>query len=93
MSKSQASGHQDETQAHCAKTPCSCTPSYRPVIYDRRSGQRIEGPTFRSLAEAKTWRTLKAADVVRGKVDLPSSRTLRSVAEEFLAKPRLRARS
>ena len=48
-------------------------------------GSADQGPTFRSLAEAKTWRTLKAADVVRGKVDLPSSRTLRSVAEEFLA--------
>ena len=63
----------------CPKTPCTCTPSYRPTVYDRHAGRKIEGPTFRSLADAKQWRVLKAADVERGRLILPSSRTLRSV--------------
>lgn len=68
----------------CARTPCTCQPSYRPTVYDRYAGRKIEGPTFRTLAEAKRWRTLRAADVERGRVIVASTRTLREVAEEFL---------
>ena len=68
----------------CERQPCTCKPSYRPTVYDRHAGRRIEGPTFRTLAEAKQWRTLKAADVERGKTIMVGSRMLRSVAEDFI---------
>ena len=51
----------------CAKSPCTCSPSFRPTVYDRRSGRRLEGPTFGTLAQAKQWRVLtQAVSVLSG---------------------------
>ena len=51
----------------CAKSPCTCSPSFRPTVYDRRSGRRLEGLTFGTLAQAKQWRVLtQAVSVLSG---------------------------
>lgn len=50
----------------CAKTPSTCTPSYRPTVYGKHAGRKLEGPTFRTLAEAKQWRERRRLSSIAG---------------------------
>src|SRR5215210_5321568 len=36
---------------------CNCTPSYRAQVYDALSGRLIKSRRFKSLANARAWRT------------------------------------
>ena len=71
----------------CAVEPCTCTPSYRAWVYDRRTNTRIR-KSFSgkgALAAAKGWRIDALSDLNRGKNIAPSKMTLRAVAEEWFA--------
>src|SRR5918996_764761 len=62
---------------------CSCKPSYRAEIYDRRSGKRIR-KTFRNLSEAKGWRHDAASELRKGTLSTPTKTTLREAAATLL---------
>ncbi len=63
---------------------CSCSPSYRAWVYDRRAGKKIVC-TFPNLDEAKAWRADAFGEVRRGKRRAVEPRTLREVAAEWMA--------
>lgn len=73
---------------------CDCTPSFRAFVFDRQagkpdaSGQPTPGKvwrTFPTVAAAVEWREENRVKQRRGEAVAPSKRTLRDVAEEWLA--------
>ena len=44
---------------------CSCTPSYRAIVWSARDGRRLT-KSFPTRAEAKAWRVEAQADLQRG---------------------------
>jgi integrase len=71
----------------CTIEPCTCTPSYRAWVYDKRTGKKVRKHFSGkgALAAAKGWRIDALSDLNRGKNIVPSSVTLRAVTEEWLA--------
>lgn len=67
----------------CKGRPCSCKPSYRAGIYDRRSGKKIR-KTFRNLSEAKGWRVDAASQLRKGTLSSPAKTTLSEAATAWL---------
>ena len=63
---------------------CSCTPSYRAVVWSNRDGRRIQ-KTFTTEAAALTWREDARVDLRRGVLVAPRPTTLREFAETWLA--------
>ncbi len=71
----------------CAVKPCTCRPSYRAWVFDRRTNTRIR-KSFSgkgALTAAKGWRIDALSDLQRGKNIAPSKLTLRAVTEEWFA--------
>jgi hypothetical protein len=62
---------------------CSCSPSYRAKVHDLRSERYIRR-TFRSLAEAKSWRTDALAAVRAGTLSGAPVPTLAEAAEAWV---------
>jgi integrase len=62
---------------------CSCKPSYRAEIYDKRSGKKIR-KTFHDFSEAKGWRTDAASDLRKGRLQSPTRTTLREAGDSWL---------
>ena len=62
---------------------CSCKPSYRAWVWDKRSKQRIF-KTFRNQAEAKSWRGDAEDKLRKGTMKAPTKTTLREAAEAWL---------
>ena len=67
----------------CATEPCTCKPSYRAEVYDRRSGKKIR-KTFHNFTEAKGWRHDAASALSKGTLSQPTKTTLRDTAEVWL---------
>jgi integrase len=65
------------------KAKCSCRPSYRAEIYDRRSGKKIRR-TFRNLSEAKGWRHDAASELRKGTLSTSTKTTLREAGDAWL---------
>src|SRR5690242_2858153 len=63
---------------------CSCKPSYRAVVYDKRSKKMIR-KTFGALAEAKLWRADAQVAVERGTLRAPSATTVADALNAYLA--------
>lgn len=67
---------------------CSCEPSYRAVVYDKRTGTHVRSEAFSgkgAVAAAKLWRADQLSALGKGRNIVPSSKTLRQLAEEWLA--------
>jgi hypothetical protein len=62
---------------------CSCKPSYRAEIYDKRSGKKIR-KTFHDFSEAKGWRHDAASDLRKGRMQGPTRTTLRGAADAWI---------
>ncbi len=63
---------------------CKCTPTYQAHVFDARSARRIRR-TFTTLAQAKTWRQEAAVALRNGTMKASAGRTLKQVADEWLA--------
>lgn len=63
---------------------CSCKPSYRAVVYDKRSKKMIR-KTFRVLAEAKLWRADAVVAVERGTLKPPTATTVGEALSAYVA--------
>ncbi len=66
---------------------CNCEPSYRAIVYDRRSNSLVR-QTFSgkgALSAAKQWRADSIAAQGRGKNITPSRQTLREAAKQWLS--------
>ena len=63
---------------------CKCSPSYQAHVWSARDHKRIR-KTFRSLDEARAWRTETLVGLRRGTMRAPSATTLRDVWETWLA--------
>lgn len=73
-------------QRGCASTDagrCSCSPSYRAVVWSERDGRRLT-KTFRKRADAKAWRIDAQAGIRRGTLRA-GEMTLRDAAATWLA--------
>src|SRR5437868_3893010 len=71
----------------CAGDPCTCDPSYRAIVFDRRSGKRIK-KSFSgkgALAAAKAWRVDAQSALQHGTLAAPTKITFRDASEQFLA--------
>ena len=67
---------------------CTCEPSYRASVYVQRDKRLVRSPAFSgkgALAAAKQWRADAVSAKGRGKNIVPSRRTLREAADEWLA--------
>lgn len=62
---------------------CTCKPSYRGEVYDRRVGRKIR-KTFRNVSEAKSWRHDAASALGRGTMSAPSRITVREAGNAWL---------
>jgi integrase len=67
----------------CAKEPCTCTPSYRAEVYDKRSKRKLR-KTFRNSSEAKGWRHDTASALGKGTMRAPTRTTLRQAGDAWL---------
>ncbi len=74
--------HQKACRSHGGCWRCSCSPTYRAVVWSSRDGRRLT-KTFGTRAEAKAWRAEVQAGLRRGTVRA-SSVTLREVAEAWV---------
>ena len=66
---------------------CTCEPSYRANVYVSRDKKLVWSPAFSgkgALSAAKQWRADMVSAKGRGKNIVPSRRTLREAAEEWL---------
>jgi integrase len=63
---------------------CDCKPRYQAQVFDARSGRQI-WRTARTLTEARQWRQDAAVAVRAGTLHASDGRTLRAVADEWLA--------
>jgi integrase len=63
---------------------CNCSPSFQVNLWDGRSQRRIR-KTFRTLTEAKAWRQDAAGALRAGTLRASDGRTLKAVADEWLA--------
>ena len=73
-------------QRGCGSTTggrCSCSPSYRAVVWSERDGRRLT-KTFKTRSEAKGWRIDALAGVRRGTLRAGDA-TLQEAAERWLA--------
>jgi integrase len=73
--------HSRQCGAPAAK--CTCKPSYRAWVFDRRVGEKIY-KTFPTLAAAKQWRNSAADQLVRGKRIAQSRQTLAEASKVWL---------
>src|SRR5829696_2823504 len=74
---------------------CNCTPSYEAWVYSKRDDKKIR-KTFKTLAEAKAWRTDAGSAVRQRVLRAPSKVTLAEAASEWLERAqagRIRSRS
>jgi integrase len=62
---------------------CRCSPGYQAHVWSARDGKRIR-KTFKTLREARIWRTATQAALERGTTRAPSQRVLRDAAEAWL---------
>ena len=63
---------------------CTCTPSWRAWVYDRRTNRKIQ-KSFATFAAAKAWREDARSLQRKGQLAAPSKRTLRDAADGWLA--------
>ncbi len=63
---------------------CSCSPTYRAVVYSRREKRRLT-KSFKSMAEAKAWRSDAQVALRRGTLSGAKSATLAGAAAAWLA--------
>ena len=65
---------------------CSCQPTYRPYVYDKRAGRKIRpSEPFKSEAAAKAWRQDALVGVRKGTVRSFEPVTVAQAAEKFMA--------
>jgi integrase len=76
--------HASTCRSHDGDGRCSCDPSYRAEVFDRRTSKRIRR-TFPTLAAAKAWRADAQSEVRKGVMRGPSGTTLREAAEAWLS--------
>ncbi len=62
---------------------CSCSPSYRAAVYDRRDGSRVTR-SFPTLAQARRWRADTYRDLETGLRRAQQGRTVREASERLL---------
>jgi hypothetical protein len=62
---------------------CNCSPSYEAWVYSKRDDKKIRR-TFKSMAEAKAWRTDAESAVRHRTLRAPSKVTLAEAATEWL---------
>jgi integrase len=62
---------------------CTCKPSYRAAVYDRRSGTWIR-KTFHTKAEAKGWRADANVGLRKGTLRAPTKITVREAADGLI---------
>lgn len=62
---------------------CTCSPSYRAEVYDRRSGAKIR-KTFGNISEARGWRSDVVSSLRKGTMRAPTKTTLREAWKEWL---------
>src|SRR5829696_4389082 len=65
----------------------NCAPSYEAWVYSKRDDKKIR-KTFKSLAEAKGWRSDAEAGVRARTLRAPSKVTLAEAADEWLEGPK-----
>ena len=75
--------HQKACRANGGDGRCSCSPTYRAVVWSARDRRRLT-KTFGTRAEAKAWRAEVQAGLRRGMVRA-SSVTFRAAAEAWVA--------
>lgn len=76
--------HQRTCRTRNGGKRCNCEPSYRAGVWDPRSQDWIR-KTFRSRAEAESWRVDAEHAIRRGTFAAPSPITLREAADAWLA--------
>jgi integrase len=67
-----------------ASGDCDCKPSYQAQVFDARSGRQL-WRTARTLTEVRQWRQDAAVAVRAGTLRASDGRTLKAVADEWLA--------
>jgi integrase len=65
------------------KGACSCRPTWEASVFSAREGRKVR-KTFRTLAEARSWRADATVAMRKGTLSTPSKRTLRQAADEWL---------
>jgi len=63
---------------------CGCSPSYRAYVYSPRDERRLRR-SFRSLAEARAWRSEALVALRKGTMTAMPSTTLAEAAEAWVA--------
>lgn len=70
-------------QRGCAKTRCTCNPSYRVQVWDA-AAQKLQRKTFKALPEARTWRDDVRTAVRNGTVQTTTKTTVLEAAQALL---------
>ena len=65
------------------KEACDCRPTYQAQVYSARDRKTIR-KTFRSLADARAWRSEAQAALHRGTLRAPARTTLEQAADQWL---------
>jgi integrase len=63
---------------------CNCQPAYQASVWSARESKRIR-KTFRTLAEARAWRSETQTGVRRGTVRAPANMAVQEAADELVA--------
>ena len=66
-----------------AENRCTCSPSWEASVFSKRDGRKIRR-TFRTLAEARTWRAEATIAVGQGRHRAPTATTFREAAAAWL---------
>ncbi|HZC13872.1 MAG TPA: tyrosine-type recombinase/integrase [Thermoleophilaceae bacterium] len=67
-----------------ADEPCDCRPTYQAQVYSPRDRKTLR-KTFRSLSDARAWRSEAQTALNRGTLRAPSRTTLAEAAEQWLS--------
>ena len=65
------------------KETCDCRPTYQAQVYSARDRKTIR-KTFRSLADARAWRSEAQTALHRGTLRAPARTTLEQAADQWL---------
>ena len=85
--RSRHEGIEIRHERHCGSQQggrCSCSPGYRASVYDARVGRYLK-KTFRSLAEAKGWRSDALVALRQGAITAAPVSTLGHAADAWVA--------
>ncbi len=88
MSKASHVGIETRHRKGCrslARGGCNCKPSYRAQVHDPVLGMPLKSARFKTLADARAWRTAQlAAPRSGGGLHREGARSLREVSDRWL---------